>query len=196
MPSNSEFQERIDVLDIIIGILREHEGTLSRLADRFDAIYDDICGFQEKISVLDQSLERLNGLEVKQVVGAVGSKGPLVAVKCKDWTAFKNASQGALLAAFEATHDRFTFSSVSDLFVFVYSNGIPEVMMLMDRDAGKAAISSTEEGEGQTVFSEEPVSEDGDSFFETVVSQKTVRQWLSAELGISEERVIEGRVLR
>jgi hypothetical protein len=36
MPAFSDFEEKMDVLDIIIRILRDHEERLSRLVDRLD----------------------------------------------------------------------------------------------------------------------------------------------------------------
>ena len=123
MSAHSAFQEKIDVLDIIISILRDHEEALSKLADRFDGIYNEMSDFGEKISKFDRSQERLDGSRVERLVKAVERKGTLVPIECKDWLTFQSASHGALLVTFEATDYGLIFSSVSDLFVFTYSGG-------------------------------------------------------------------------
>jgi len=60
MPTHPEFQEKIDVLDIIISILKDHEENLSKIIDRFDSVCEDISAFEEKVSLLDKCLERLS----------------------------------------------------------------------------------------------------------------------------------------
>jgi len=193
--ANSQFQERIDVLDIIISVLKDHEETLSRLADKFDDIYEDISALQGKLPTLDRALDRLDGLKVKHLIGPTGLKGPLAAVKCKDWPTFVNSSQGALLVAFEVSDDQCIFYSVSDLFVFTFSEGAVDIRLLMDkrvkkwlRRSRRGASSGTHSG-GKFSFVE------GESVCEAIVSPKMLKQWLSLQLGIPEEKVIEGRVL-
>ncbi len=94
MPSPKEFQEKVDVLDILISILRDHEESLSKIADRFDAVCNDLSTFEEKAAVLDRVLEHLGGQKIRNIIGATGTKGPLVTVNCKSWQSFKGASQG------------------------------------------------------------------------------------------------------
>jgi hypothetical protein len=194
MTKDAEFQEKLDVLDIIINILKDHEEALSKISDRFDSVCDEISAFQDKISVLDRALERLEGLKVKNVVGAIGVNGPLVTVKCKDWQAFKGASQGALLVAYEVVGEQLIFSSVSDLFVFTFIEGLPEISVLM---AGtRRWINNNAKSEDADAANPETLmSADGESAYEMIVSPKVVKRWLSSELGVSKEKIVEGRVI-
>ena len=194
MPTHSEFKERIDVLDIIISILKEHEGNLSNLVERFDVISNDFASFQEKMATLDRSLERLDRLRVKKIIGAVGSKGPIAEVRCKDWLTFQSAGQGALLVAYEFNDEQFTFSSVSDLFIFTYSNGLPEVRMLMSNGVGQG-LKSHQEDDFEATFSGKISSKDGESMYEMIINPRMLKRWLSSELGVPENKIIEGRVL-
>jgi len=187
MPTRSEFQDRIDVLDMIISILRDHEENLSKLADHFDATCNDLSIVEEKLTVLDQALERLNGLNVKNVIGAVGLKGPLVTIECKDWLTFRGASQGALLAVFEVVDERFVMSSVSDLFIFTYSESLPQVEILM----GDRIEKSLKHDEDLETVS----SESRERVYEEFLQPKMVKRWLASELGVPEKRVVEGRIL-
>jgi hypothetical protein len=196
MPTYSKFQGKMDILDMIISILKDHEKHLSEIADRFDAVCNEISTLEEKVYVLDQCLERLDGLRVRNVVGAVGLKGPLVMVKCKDWSAFRSASQGALLAAFEAKDDRFISYSISDLFVFTYSEVLLKVHTLMGGRIIRQLGSHTEDGVIEAVPSKTYHLEDAESICDGVLNPRMVKLWLSSELGISEEKVVEGRVLQ
>ena len=49
MSAHSAFQDKMDVLDIIISILRDHEEELSKLADRFEGTCNDISASRERI---------------------------------------------------------------------------------------------------------------------------------------------------
>lgn len=195
LSAKSQFQEKIDVLDIIISVLKDHEETLSRLADKFDDIYEDISSLQGQLPTLDRALDRLDGLKVKHLIGTAGLKGPLAAVKCKDWPTFLNASQGALLVAFEVSDDQCIFYSVSDLFIFTFSEGVVDVRLLMDRGV-KKWLRRSRRGAGSGTHSGGKLSfAKGEAVYEARVSPKTLKQWLSLQLGIPEEKVIEGRVL-
>jgi hypothetical protein len=196
VPTYSKFQGKVDLLDMIIGVLRDHEKYLSRLADRFDAICDNISTLEEKISVLDQCLECLDGLRVKNAIGAVGLSGPLVTVKCKDWLAFRSASQGALLAAFEVTDDQFMFSSISDLFIFTCTEVVPEVHTLVSGGIRSQLECHMEDGVLEAVPSKMHHSEDAEPTYDVVLDPGMVKRWLSSELGIPKEKVIEGRILQ
>jgi len=191
MTTHSEFQEKMDVLDLIIGILRDHEETLSGLADRFDAICNGVSDLGENLALLERSLERLDGLQVKSVVGASGLKGPLVAVSCKDWRTFKSASQGALLVTYEVLGELLFVSSVSDLFVFTYAEGLPEVKRLIGGGTGSLLEGRLEEGHFEVVS-----SKDDDQVRDEVLEPETVKRWLRSELGVPEAKIVEGRVLR
>jgi len=195
MPSNKEFQEKIDVLDIIISILKDHEESLSKLADRFDAVCTDISTFEEKASILDRALEHLGGQKIKNIIGAVGTKGPLVTVNCKSWQAFRGASQGALLVAYEVIGEQAFFSSVSDLFVFTFSGELNETTIFKGRGMRRWIDKSLESDEEQNTSPDEVTSMDGDAAYKTIVNTKTIKQWLSAEMGVPEEKIVEGRVI-
>lgn len=195
MSAHSAFQEKMDVLDIIISILRDHEEALSNLADRFEGICDGISAFGERIPSLDKSQECLKGRGVARLVEAVGRKGPLVTIECKDWLAFQSLSHGALMVAFEASDDDLVFSSVTDLFVFTYSERFTEVARLMGGTFGKRTESHSEAGNTEGVPSRGFFSQDEFPDPEPVLSPTRVRRWLSVELAVPEERVVEARVL-
>jgi len=147
MPAHSRFQEKIDVLDLIIDVLRDHEEKLSRSIGKFDEVHQGMYDFVEKLKILDKILERLEGLKVKNVVKATGINGPLAKVACNDWATFQAASRGALLVTFEVSEGQVTISSITDLFVFTYSDGIIELMGMIGEGAIRWIREALKNGE-------------------------------------------------
>jgi hypothetical protein len=195
MPSHKEFQEKIDVLDIIISILKDHEESLSKIADRFDGVCSEISTFEEKASVLDRALDHIGGQKIKNIIGAIGTKGPLVTVNCKSWQAFKGASQGALLVAYEVLGEQAFFSSISDLFVFTFSGELNETSIFIKKSARQWLDKNLESDDEQVISPGEITSTDGESAYKTLTSTKMIKRWLSTEMSIPEERIVEGRVI-
>jgi hypothetical protein len=201
LPSSKEFQEKVDVLDILISILRDHEESLSKITERFDTVCNDLSSFEEKASVLDRVLEHLGGQKIRTIIGATGTKGPLVTVNCKSWPSFKGASQGSLLVTYEVIGEQAFFYSVSDLYIFTFSGELNETMMSMNKGVKRWIEKSYESDEDQIarahamLTSEGNMSVDGDAAYKTVINSKTVRRWLSAEIGIPENKIVEGRVI-
>ena len=196
MPVHSRFKEKIDVLDLIIDVLKGHEESLSEIVEKFDETHQKMSVFDEKMVLLDRILERLEGLKVKNVVEATGINGSLVKVKCNDWATFRAASQGALLVTFEVSEEKVIISSITDLFVFIYSSGVPEFMCLVDEVAGRwiGKILKAQQEDG-TISSSFLSSEIDEDVYEAVVNPEMLRRWLSSELGLSKDKIVHGQVL-
>ncbi|RJS90685.1 hypothetical protein CW705_05740 [Candidatus Bathyarchaeota archaeon] len=193
MPAHSKFEEKIDVLDLIINVLRDHEENLSRTLENFDDVHQRISAFAEKLNLLDKILERLDGLKVKRIIEATGINGPLVKVKCNDWATFRAASQGALLVTFEISEGNVTVSSITDLFVFIYNDGIPELMSVMG--SGIMRWVSKIMKNGESAVESFDLLHFQDDIYEEVIDPEAFRNWLSTDLKISKEKIIHGKVL-
>lgn len=196
MPVHSRFKEKIDVLDLIIDVLKGHEESLSEIVEKLDETHQKMSVFDEKMVLLDRILERLEGLKVKNVVEATGINGSLVKVKCNDWATFRAASQGALLVTFEVSEEEVIISSITDLFVFIYSSGVPEFMGLVGEVAGRwiGKILKAQQEDG-TISSSFLSSEIDEDVYEAVVNPEMLRRWLSSELGLSKDKIVHGQVL-
>ena len=193
MPAHSKFEEKIDVLDLIINVLRDHEENLSRTLENFDDVHQRISAFAEKLNLLDKILERLDGLKVKRIIEATGINGPLVKVKCNDWATFRAASQGALLVTFEISEGNVTVSSITDLFVFIYNDGIPELMSVMG--SGIMRWVSKIMKNGESAVESFDLLHFQDDIYEEVIDPEAFRNWLSTDLKIPKEKIIHGKVL-
>jgi len=193
MPVHPKFEEKIDVLDLIINVLRDHEENLSRTLENLDEVHHRISAFAEKLDLLNKVLERLDGLKVKSIIEATGINGPLIRVKCNDWTTFRAASQGALLVTFEISEGNVTVSSITDLFVFTYNDGIPEIMSVMGGGIIRWISKIMKNGES-TVESFDLLNSQ-DDIFEEIVDPEAFRRWLSIDLKIPKEKIVHGKVL-
>ena len=188
MPSYSRFKGKIDVLDLIIEVLKDHEETLSDLVERFDEISRKMTVLDENINLLGSILERLGELRVKGIVKASGINGPLTRIECNDWETFRSSSQGALIVAFELSGGEVMVSSVTDLFIFTFSGELLELLGALSK-----AEMNWRERACKTI-GDIPLHMKDDSYGVTV-DPEIFRRFLSFELGIPEEKIIHGRVL-
>ena len=195
MNTRSRFEEKIDVLDIIISVLKDHEETLSKTLEKFDEINQGMSSFLERLSMLDRTLKRLENLKLKGIVKATGVNGPLAEIRCGDWETFRARSQGALLVTFEVSEENVVIQSITDLFVFTYAEGIAEMMRTMRESAARWVMrtmrDSKAEGDSWNLLS---LSSDEDAY-EAIANPEAMRRWLSSEMGIPEDKVVHGRVL-
>ncbi len=188
MPTYSRFKGKIDVLDLIIAVLRDHEEALSDLVDRFEEISGKMTVLDENINLLGLILERLGELRVNGIVKASGINGPLTRIECNDWETFRSSSQGALIVTFEFSGGEVIVSSVTDLFIFTFSGGLLEFMEALS----KAKIRWR--GRACKALDDIPPQMEDDSF-EATVDPEFFRSFLSSELGMPKEKIIHGRVL-
>ena len=177
MPAYSRFKGKIDVLDLIIAVLRDHEEALSDLVERFEEISGKMTILDENINLLGLILERLGELRVKGIVKASGINGPLTRIECNDWETFRSSSQGALIVTFEFSEGEIIVSSITDLFIFTFSGGLLEFMGALSKAVGDIPPQMEDDSYGATVDPE------------------LFRNFLSSELGMPKEKIIHGRVL-
>jgi len=136
MPPFSEFEEKMDVLDIIIKILKDHEGHLSKLVGKFD----DACKTLEHLSKTDEAAHP----------STTNLHSRINVIKCEDWPTFSNLSKDASSVTFESEDGIFSVSSVVHSKIFVYSERLPEVKLRFEDElrkvsGGKLSFCATED---------------------------------------------------
>ncbi len=189
MSSRSRFQKnKIDVLDMLINILKSHEENLSEFADRLDASINNISSSHGRIAKLNQILDQENISDivdkldvftdnissiVKNLREFTTKNGHHLAIAdCKRWSEFKEASMGASLVAFEVDMwNVLSVTSVGQKFIFRYSEKLP---------ASRNDVTAE------------------DSIYGELLTPDTLRlrRWLSEELNIPVEKIIEGNLLK
>ena len=109
MSSFSRFQEKMDVLDLIICVLKDHEKNLSDLVDKLDDAYK--TSFEKKQQSLTEAIH----------TGPQESSNSNNIVKCKSWSTFKDLSGDASSITFEMRNGKLSVFSKVDGTSFSYS---------------------------------------------------------------------------
>lgn len=222
MCPSSEFQERIDTLDLIIKVLKEHEKILDRLAERLGSIVDDLKArgaegekiresislIGEKISSLNDALARYRPIDFK-----IPKPARFALVKCKEWADFKDKSRGARRVAFEIEEKTFSVNALSGEEVFKYSEALPEHEFHVKEEEKRYVIERMFVDsidhvplilerrlrcglEVSTRSSRLDLSEVERVFRLTYyVDSDRAKHWLSKELEVSEENIVEGEII-
>jgi len=189
MSTHSRFEGKLDVLDLLINILKDHEESLSDVVDKLNDFLNNLSGVQKKTTNQDQILKQYDLSDVADKLDAftdnisslvektsresTSERGCHVAlVDCRKWSEFRGASKGASLIAFEIDMwNVISITSTSREFVFRYSERLP----MSQNDA------VAEDSVWHRVFNVDPLS---------------LRRWLSKELDVPEEKIIEGNVVK
>jgi len=204
----SEFQEKMDVLDLIIGILREHEESLSKIAERFESVIKNLDAVEGKVSSLNDTLAQA----ILSRAPISSSPKPAAVVECKDWTTFRERIQGGGTVAFEADQGVFIVSSLTEGVISTYSEYLPEVKFQVAEGEKRCIIekmSLSSPGDLSPIFErrlrcglevEAKNSKfelpDGEQVFRLTyeIDPAKTRRWLAKELKIPQEDIVEGRL--
>ena len=92
MSSLRRFQDKIDVLDLIISVLKDHEKSLSDFIEKMDTFIKEVSVFKEVCGKSGISRPRMF---------TQGDNRNIISVECERWSDFKEVSMGARLVAFE-----------------------------------------------------------------------------------------------
>ena len=145
MCPSSEVQEKMDVLDLIINILKEHEENLEKLADKFGSALNNL---ESKISNLNEAFAQL----LFSKTSNPENMKPAALAQCKEWTEFRAKSAGAHIVAFKVEEKVFTVNSLLSDVVYRYSEPLPELKF------------QVEEGEKRYVVKKMAFDSPGDLF--------------------------------
>jgi len=216
MCPSSEFQEKMDVLDLIINILKEHEESLEGLADRLEGMINNLHSLEDKISSLNETLAQFLFSKTANPLIAPSQANvtkPLTLIDCAEWTEFKDRSKKARMVAFQTEDKAFTVSSLSNGVVFKYSEGLPEVRFQVGNELKQFAVEkiSFNGPDGLSLIFEKRLKcgleatvrgstfnlSEGERLFQLSyhVDSVTAKHWLSKELSVPKENIIEGNII-
>lgn len=218
MSQGSEFPEKIDTLDLIITVLKDHEKILDNLARRLtpivkglesrgveeDKILENISSIERKISGLNDIIARFLLTQKPEPV-----KGVLI--ECNNWEDFKAKSYDANTVTFDVVEKDFVVNSVSDNEFYKYSETLPENEFLLKREGElftveRISINSLQAnpllfmnklkcGLEITVETTKHDLSEGKYLYRSshkIIEDKT-KEWLSRELNISKDKVLRGK---
>lgn len=132
MGSESGFDEKIDVIDLIISVLREHEKKLDELVSRLEEA-------QTGVTPIRAPRER----EQKEIAPS-GEVTVLATVK--RWTEFTERCSSAGLVAFDIEDGRFRVSAVSGDVLYTYEEDVPDMEIRYRKTDEKAHVESIDVG--------------------------------------------------
>jgi len=214
----SEFPEKIDTLDLIITVLKDHEKILDNLARRLtpivkglesrgvdeDKILENISSIERKISGLNDIIARFLLTEKPEPV-----KG--VIIECNNWEDFKVKSRDADTVTFDVVEKDFVVNSVSNNEFYKYSETLPENEYLLKREGELFTVERFSTNSLQTnpliimnklrcgleitvETTRQNLPEDKYLYRSShkIIEDKT-KEWISQELNISKEKVLRGK---
>ena len=188
MPSPTRSQNKIDVLDMLISILKDHEENLSDVVDRLGAFFESLSLIQKKSRKLDQIsqeenlsnitdkldvfIDNLSAIveNIREFTSENG--GRLAVADCRKWSEFKKVSTGASLVAYEIDMwNVFSISSLCRELFFRYSERLPVSQndMIPENSVCRKILN---------------------------LDPSSLRTWLSKELRVSKDKIMEGNLVK
>ena len=190
------FDEKIDVIDLIISVLREHEGKLDELVSRLE---------EAQVTPVQVRAPQEPRAPSEQV-------GAAITVVLKSWADFTGRGSGAKLVAVDVADGFFEASAVAGGVVYVYREEIPSLdiqytkgddgVSIESIDISKAGLMSAAlkgrldcglEFEKRDVEVELP---GGRAIHKILyhIDPGTAKSWLAYQLGVDDSAVIQGRL--
>jgi len=203
MGSEDGYDDKIDVIDFIINVLKEHEKKLDELVSRLEGSNVVETLFQKPIS--GKPVEK-----PPQVQPTVSGKAILAVVK--KWSHFVERCTGAGLVAFDLDGGVFKVSAVVDGMLYAYKEEVPDMEIrykIVDErahiesiDISKASLVSKAlkgklncglEFAKREVEKEQP---EGETIHKVVyeIDPLVARSWLAYQLGTKEENIVQGKL--
>jgi len=198
MNSGSEYGDKLDTIDLIITALKEHEKML-------DSVYNKLETLIDKFSVKGPTQEPAIVRDRERV-----SKG-LLFISCKKWQDFKSKCKGASVITFEMCDDAFFVYVQLKGDVFRYSEKIPQNTFKLV-DEGKQYLVEKfyiEDVENPPFFNgtlrcglklsiRTTKMALTDREFQITLNydldSTVAKEFLSKELSVSKENIVEGRI--
>jgi len=185
------FDEKVDVIDLIINVLKEHEKTLDELISRLE----EVLSRGPPAPVEHRPAER-----------------PIVTVEVRSWIEFRERCRGSRLAAFEVVDGRFRVSALKGDILYIYEEEMPEMSIRFREEDGRTVIDGIDLRDreqfptamrgrlkcgldisisGMTVDLPE-----GTSIYRLhyTIDPVKAKKWLSEELEMDEDKILEGEI--
>ncbi len=190
------FDEKIDVIDLIISVLREHEGKLDELVSRLE----DAQSLPVEVRAPQEPREP------PEQVGAA------ITAVLKRWADFTGRCSGSKLVAFDVADGFFETSTVAGGVVYVYREEIPSLDIQYTKGEGGVRIESIDiskaglmsaalkgrldcglEFEKRDVEVELPGGRAVHKILYNI-DPGTAKSWIAYQLGVDDSAVVQGRL--
>ena len=186
--------EKIDVIDFIINILKEHEKSLDTQIARMEEILNDknIGTKSDKTSSID--------------------KDRIIRVDINNWNEYQEKTNKPEIASFDIINDEFIINVIKRNILYYYKESISEVTMTIEKNADKINIKGIEvkKIEDHPLISNgrlncglmlKPVKTEYQTPDNKIIQKITyhldveeARKWLSQKLNVDKDSVINGKI--
>ena len=185
--------ERVDVIDLIINVLKEHEKSL----DAHVAKLEDIIN-ADRMAQPSQ--------------GEAKGRSPRVKVTINKWPEFREKSTEPRMLAFNVSDDKLEVSALKDDVVYVYREKIPELSLVVEKGEGRVVVKDGDLGDLLDALSliadklkcglsvkhrnVDIKPTDGDVVQKIIfeVDGEIAKSWISKQLGVEEMSIIFGSI--
>jgi hypothetical protein len=187
------FDEKVDVIDLIINVLKDHEKTLDTL-----------------ISKLEEALTRTTPMPTTAI--STGLRRPSVSVVLRRWAEFRERCVKVSLIAFDIEDKRFKVSAIKDDIHYSYQEEMPDMEIKFRENEEKAVIdqigvSSTsliptvirgvlECGLGASLKGVEVKMPDGGAIYKVIfdIENEEATNWLADQLKVDKKHIVQGKI--
>jgi hypothetical protein len=200
------FDDKIDVMDLIINVLKDHESKLDELVSRLENLPPPRAG------IADDSEAEAEDEPQSPAVGSSRQGGPVVTAVLKRWTDFRSKCASSRLVAFDTEESVFEVSSLAGGVVYVYREEIPS-MGITYREDGEGArvegIDFSKPGLMPAALREkldcgleftrrdlETKMDDSRTLHKIIfeIDPMVARSWIAYQLGVDDSDVVQGKL--
>lgn len=204
MGYESGFDEKIDVIDLIINVLKDHEKKLDELVTRIEKAQTINRTPTDRLEETTPQIERVPSLPVEKTSGVP------VKVELSEWNEFRTRCESARLVAFEVADGRFQVTALTDSVLYRYTEKIPSMEIRYKTVDEKAQIKSIDINRAELVSeafngilkcglkmekTEHSFKEPGGESVLNVnfhVDTSTARSWIAYQLAADDEKIHHG----
>ena len=187
------FEEKIDVIDLIINVLKEHEKTLDEL-----------------ISKIEDTLEGAGPPRAAAVPTEV--RRPAVSVVLSRWAEFRERCARAGMTAYDIEDRAFRVSAVKDGVLYSFQEQMPDMEIRLRETEEKTVIEGIEVLSAEMVFSAlrgrlecglevvtrgtEVKLPDGTVVYKVTydIDPEVAKEWLSSQLAVDRGDILQGKI--
>ncbi|MBM3291603.1 hypothetical protein FJY84_02880 [Candidatus Bathyarchaeota archaeon] len=186
--------EKIDVIDFIINILKEHEKSLDTQIARMEDILNN------------------KNISTKSEKSIPSDKERIIRVDIKNWNEYQEKTNKPEIASFDIINDEFIVNAIKRNILYYYNESISEVTMTIEKNVDKINIRGIEvkKIEDHPIISNgrlncglmlKPVKTEFNTPENNIIQKITyhidveeTRKWLSQKLNIDKDSVINGKI--
>ena len=200
------FDDKIDVMDLIINVLKDHESKLDELVSRLENLP------LPQGERADDSEAENEDEPLTPVGGPPRQGGPVVTAVLKRWTDFRLKCESSRLVAFDTEESVFEVSGLAGGVVYVYREEVPSMGITYREDADGAQVEGIDISKPGLMpaalrekldcgleFTRRDLNtkmDDGKTLHKIIfeIDPMVARSWIAYQLGTDDSDVVQGKL--